>query len=198
MELLEAALLAEAAYTATPLIGRESGAARAIVSPDHATIGFPGTDNIATWLADLDVLTTYSNSLGELHAGFWRAYCAVRAPLLGMSPSVVYGHSEGAALALLYAADLCVHGRPPAQVFAFEPPRVSCDRAMERIFASHPECRTALTQKGEDVVPMVPRLVRAWRHPAALMRFGAATWPWPNTDDHPMAGVIAAIRGLPV
>jgi len=84
---------------------------------------------------------------------------------------VTLGHSEGAALALLCAAQLCLAGRPPKAVWAFEPPRVSADGTLAALFAAH-GVQLTLTQNGEDIVPMVPRLGEAWQHPAPLQRIG--------------------------
>jgi hypothetical protein len=105
---------------------------------------------------------------------------------------VTLGHSEGAALAVLFAAELCLAGRPPKAVYAFEPPRVTADGAMAALFA---RCGVdlVLTQNGNDVVPDVPRLMEPWQHPAALQRIGRAALPFPNVDDHLIAHVVVAL-----
>lgn len=186
------ARLAARAYTEPPTIGVAASAARAIVfSP--GVVGFPGTDNLACWLADLDALTVDVPCLGRLHAGFWHAFQSIAGPLLALpAVDVTLGHSEGAALALLCAAQLCLAGRPPKAVWAFEPPRVSADGTLAALFAAH-GVQLTLTQNGEDIVPMVPRLGEAWQHPAPLQRIGHPAEPWPNVTDHSIDRVIAAI-----
>lgn len=186
------ATLAARAYTERPTLGLESSAARAVVF-EPGVVGFPGTNNVACWLADLDVATVPVPGLGRLHAGFWHAYCSIRDALMARTDVVVtLGHSEGAALALLYAADLCNAGKPPAAVFAFEPPRVSTDGTLAALFAVHGVALT-LTQNGNDVVPEVPRLCEAWQHPGPLQHIGRARLPFPNVDDHMIDRVVAAL-----
>ena len=108
--------LAEKAYTDAPTYGASSSSGRAVVYYGEA-VGFPGTDNIACWLADLDVATVLVPGLGLLHAGFWKAYSLLAPSLKARTDlTVMLGHSEGAALALLHAAVMCLAGRPPKAV----------------------------------------------------------------------------------
>lgn len=188
---LDYALLAQRAYTMPPQIGVESGAARAIVEGN--AVAFPGTNNVACWLADLDIETVVVDGLGELHAGFWHALDSIREPLLALPPhTVTVGHSEGAALAILFAAVLCQAGHAPTDVYGFEPPRVSIDDTLATLFVAH-SVRLHLYRHGEDVVPLVPRLVHAWQHPAPLIPIGTPSLPVPNVEDHFIDRVIAAL-----
>lgn len=186
------ARLAARAYTEPPMIGLASSAARALVfSP--GVVGFPGTDNLACWLADLDATVVDVRGLGRLHAGFWSAFQQISAPLMALPDvQVTLGHSEGAALALLFAAQLCLVGRPPREVYAFEPPRVSADGTIAALFAAH-QVKLTLTRNGEDVVPMVPRLLQPWQHAAPLQQIGHAVLPLPNVQDHSIDRVVAAL-----
>ncbi|CAG9263948.1 conserved hypothetical protein [Burkholderia diffusa] len=185
------ALLAQRAYTTPPQIGVEAGAARAIV--EGSAVAFTGTNNVACWLADLDVGTVAVDGLGTLHAGFWRAFCSIRSSLMALpAPAVTVGHSEGAALAILFAAASCQVGRPPKDVYAFEPPRVSADGVLGALLAAH-GVRMHLYRNGADVVPLVPRLLHAWQHPAPLIGIGAPSLPVPNVEDHFIDRVIAAL-----
>lgn len=187
------ARLAARAYSTPPTIGSEDTAARA-VDFGQGVIGFPGTNNVACWLADLDAGTAYVPGLGKLHSGFWCAFDMISEPLMRRTDvDVVVGHSEGAALALLYAAALCQAGKPPREVYAFEPPRVSCDGTLAALFAAH-GVTLRLYQNGEDVVPMVPRLIEDWQHPAALLHIGHPIRPFPNVEDHMIDRVIAALE----
>lgn len=186
------ALLAARAYTEQPTIGLESSAARA-VDFGGGVVGFPGTNNLACWLADLDATIDDVPGMGRLHAGFWRAFQSISEPLLArLDVEVTVGHSEGAALAILYAAQLCIAGKPPKAVYAFEPPRVSADGTLAALFATH-GVELMLTQNGNDVVPDVPRLCSPWQHPAPLQRIGSAALPFPNVDDHLIAHVVVAL-----
>ena len=186
------ALLAQQAYSSAPTIGKEDGAARAVVFPD-GVVGFPGTDNLECWLADLNALAIDVPGMGRLHEGFWGAFKEISAPLLALDGvTVTLGHSEGAALALLYAAQLCLAGKPPREVYAFEPPRVSADGVLAALFKAH-GVQLHLYRNGNDIVPLVPRLLEDWRHPGELASIGTASEPFPNTTDHEMVRVIAAL-----
>lgn len=187
---LDYALLAQRAYSTPPLIGLEASAARAIV--DGAAVAFPGTNNnVACWLADLDVELAIVTGLGALHAGFWRAYSSIATPLMASpTPKVTVGHSEGAALAILYAAALCQAGRAPRAVYAFEPPHVSADGTLAALFAGH-GVQLGLYRNGGGVVPLVPRLLHPWQHPASLTDIGKVAPP--NVEDHFIERVIEAL-----
>lgn len=185
------ARLAQRAYQLQPQIGAAAGAARAIVEGD--AVAFPGSDNLACWLADLDADAMHVEGFGALHRGFWKAFSTISAQLLALpTPAVTVGHSEGAALAILFAAQLCVAGRPPRAVYGFEPPRVSADPTLANLLSAH-GVQVSLYRNGQDVVPLVPRLLRPWQHPAPLIEIGRAAWPIPNVEDHKLARVIQAL-----
>ena len=185
--------LAQSAYTTTPTFGAEDSACRAIskITADGLTIGFVGTNDAASVLADIEADVVMVEGLGLLHHGFWRAYSTLRAKLLALNPDVIYGHSEGGALALIYAADLCLHGKFPRAVYAFEPPRISADATIEDLFL---DCITELllTKNGDDPVPEVPRLLQDWQHPAPLTYIGQGS-VLEAIDDHLIENVIASL-----
>lgn len=186
------ALLAARAYSEPPTIGLPCSAARAVVF-DTGVVGFPGTNNLACWLADLDATAVDVPGLGRLHHGFWKAFQQIEGPLMALiGVEATVGHSEGAALAILYAAQLCIAGKPPKAVYAFEPPRLSACGTLAALFAAH-GVELMLTQNGNDVVPDVPRLLEPWQHPAPLQRIGRAALPFPNVDDHLIAHVVVAL-----
>ena len=187
----EFAQLAQLAYTSAPDIGVEDSAARAIVVGD--VVAFPGTNNPVCFLADLDADAIMSEEFGHIHDGFHKAFDSIRAPLMALgNVQAVTGHSLGAALALLYAAALCLAGKPPKEVHAFEPPHVSCDDTLAGIFAAH-EVAVHIYRKGEDIIPMIPRILHDWRHPAPVISIGAPTWPIWNIEDHALAGIIESL-----
>lgn len=186
------ARLAARAYADPPTIGHACSAARA-VDFGGGVVGFPGTNNLACWLADLDVRTVDVLGMGKLHAGFWDAFQEIAEPLMArIDVEVTVGHSEGAALAILYAAQLCIAGKPPREVYAFEPPRVSADGTLAALFAAH-GVKLMLTRNGEDIVPMVPRLMQPWQHAAPLLQVGQAELPFPNVNDHSIDRVVGAL-----
>ena len=196
MNVLTYALLAESAYTSKPTFGDEDSASRAYVSEtdEGQCVSFPGTDNAACFLADLDIETISISGLGTIHAGFYEAFLPLKAQLMLCEPTVITGHSLGASLAILYAAELCLAGTPPKAVLAFEPPRVSIDDALAKLFAAH-RVKLLLTWYGEDIVTTVPRLFHNWQHPCELTRIGS-TWmerlpvPIVNIQDHAITNCV--------
>lgn len=189
--------LAREAYTAAPDIGDEDSAVRAILrqTDDGLAMAFRGTDNLLCWLADLHADAIPAGKLGRLHHGFWQAYCSADAALMRYSPDVICGHSEGAALALIYAGMLCLAkpARPPKAVFAFEPPHVCADDKLGDLLAANGVALT-ITRNGNDVVPIIPRVLYHWRHPGPVRAIGKARWPVPNIEDHAIASVIEALE----
>ena len=187
------ALLAQAVYSCAPDIGIESSAARAIVrdAPDGKCVAIPGTDNIACWLADLD-FEVVQTPLGGLHKGFSTNADAILAAVASVAPDVLCGHSEGADLALAIAGHLCQAGKPLKAVFAFEPAHLCIDDTLRQIFLAH-GIQVLITRNGQDVVPIVPRLLQDWRHPWDVTHIGTATIPVPNVVDHEMARVLEAV-----
>ncbi|MGS1019760.1 lipase family protein [Burkholderia glumae] len=186
------ALLAREAYTAAPDIGVAASASRAIVrhTAGGLVVAFPGTDNAASWLADIDVLPIDVAGVGLVHRGFWDAWSAIAPAVsaaIGAQPVTLVGHSLGAALAICAAAALTSAGRAPAAVYGFEPPRVAAGPRLELLLAGVP---VHLFKNGNDVVPDVPP---GWHHVALLTHIGAPVLPFPNVEDHAIDRVIAAL-----
>ncbi|MGK2829268.1 lipase family protein [Ralstonia pseudosolanacearum] len=185
------AQLAQRAYMVQPQVGAESSAARAIIEGD--AVAFPGTNNVACWLANLDAEIVQVEGLGGLHHGFWGALGEIKSQLLALpAPAIAVGHSEGAALAILFAAVLCLAGQPPRAVYGFEPPRVSVDGTLASLLVTH-GVQVNLYRNGADVVPLVPSLLHAWQHPAQLIEIGRPSLPIPNVRDHALERVIQAL-----
>jgi len=187
----DSALLAQEAYTAAPDIGKADSASRAIVRHTDAglVVAFPGTNNAACWVADLDALTVDVPGVGAVHRGFWGAWQAIAAPVtaaIGAQPVTLVGHSLGAAIAILAAVSLTLAGRPPAAVYAFEPPRVSPGLGVRTLLSRTP---LHLYRNGLDLVTDLPP---AWHHAALLTHIGEPALPIVNIEDHEIARVIAA------
>lgn len=195
---LDAAKIAQAVYSAPPVLGVENSAGRAVTYGSAGeAVAFPGSNNIACWLADLDATIMAVPGFGRLHAGFWEAWLEIRPGVLGLTGvQVTIGHSEGAALALLAAASLCLIGRPVTDVYAFEPPRITTDNVLATIFSDH-KVNLHLYHNGSDVVPIVPRLFQSWQHPGPITRIGTRRYLGLveefNVQDHLIGNVINSL-----
>lgn len=186
------ALIAQEAYSAAPDIGIEDSASRAILrdTPEGLIIAFPGTNNIPSWIADLDIALENVPGVGNIHRGFWRAWTAIQTEVLEAiagKPVIFVGHSLGAAIAIMAAVATTIGGNPPVAVYGFEPPRISPDLNVRTLLASIP---VHLYKNGNDIVPDVPPL---WQHAALLNRIGKPILPIPNIPDHYLQNVIPAL-----
>ena len=150
------AALCARAYVDPPTYGAADSAGRAHLYGDDVV--FRGTDDPAAVLADGNILTA-DTPLGKLHAGFWGAWLPLEAQLLGLAPQRIAGHSEGAALAVIYAGMLCHIGKPPSIVYCFEPPRLCMDDTLRQVLEKAGVTVWA-TCNVIDPVPWVPPLMR--------------------------------------
>ena len=164
--------------------GAKDRAARAHIETVDGlkTVAIPGTDNFACWLADLQAIVKHT-ALGLVHHGFDDAAQTILGQVIGEEPAVLAGHSEGADLALLFAGYMCLAGHVPKIVWAFDPAHLCADDALVNIF-SHYNVDIRITHHGLDVVPIVPRILAPWRHPAPVVQFGKPLWPIHNIEDH--------------
>ena len=190
MKPLNFAQLAESAYTDTPTMGQIGSAGIAVQYGN--VLAFRGSADIASWLHDLDAGATRVYGMGYVHAGFWSAYLEIREAVLAAKPTFVTGHSLGAALAIIAAADLVLTGNAPAAVYAFEPPRVSIDSEITRVLGNVPK---SLYKNGNDLVPDIPLSLpfEKWQHCAPLIHIGKPEEPFPNVIDHEIDRVILAL-----
>ena len=185
---LDYAQLAAQVYDDAPQFGAASGAARARMYGN--VLAFRGTDDIATWLADFDINTCDVSGLGRVHAGFWGALAGILPILLAQpTPAAIVGHSEGAALATLYAGVLCVLNRLPTAVYGFEPPRMCADKTLADLLKAK-GVMLFFTSNGSDPVPLVPMELSI---PGPLSPIGAPRGPIPDIADHLIGNVIAAL-----
>lgn len=131
------AALARVGFAATGFFGGESAGARLTQRGTqgfvarHAGLGltvvaFRGTesDKFEDLVSDLSTLPVAHPGGGRVHRGFWRAYEPIRERLAALvaprdATLLITGHSLGAALATLAAADLT-----PAKLVTFGSPRV--------------------------------------------------------------------------
>lgn len=194
---LDAALLAQAAYDDTPDIGTAKSAGCCIVRDADVgrVIAFPGTDSFTDLLTDFSVGTDAPPLLGPVHGGFWSAYASIKEQIIEAVSGhlvVFIGHSLGAALATIAAADFRANGNPVVGVYAFAPPKVSPSQAIANVLVKTPVFQY---RKGNDIVPTVPP---AWFHGSRLMKpIGQPSYPFLNLKDHALAGYISALQNGP-
>ena len=190
---IQYAHLAAQVYSDAPQIGQADGPARARMYGD--VLVFRGTDNATTWATDFDADATLVAGLGRVHDGFWKALAGILPALLALpKPAAIVGHSEGAALASLYAGVLCVMGRLPTAVYGFEPPRMCADDTLRQLFDAKGVMRF-FTSNGSDPVPTVPPWMSI---PGEVTLIGAPRGPLPIIADHLIAHVIGALGVRPI
>lgn len=191
---LDYALLAQEAYaTQSPTIGFVTDASCAIVReyPDERVVAFRGTSNLKALLADFRVAEGAHPVLGDIHAGFWYTWVRMRGAVLGLpadKPIVFTGHSLGAALAIIAAAEFAAEKREVAAVYGFAPPRVSPQDKVKSVLIDTPMW---LYRNGKDVVTEVPL---AWPQPSLLLPIGKPSFPVLNLRDHAIARYITALQ----
>lgn len=198
MNPLEWACLARDAYVAAPNLGPEDSAGRIVFvqSEQGLILTIPGTNNEACELADIKAWPTETDGCGACHAGIWEAFDAVWHDVSKLDVYALVGHSEGAAGAIYLAARLCLAGKPPKIVWAWEPPRTSIDSTLAEIFVKY-GVELHIKRHGLDLVPDVPISLPdfPWQHAGKVEGFGVAAFPFPNIHDHMMAGIIADLGG---
>lgn len=195
------ALLAQEAYQAKPDIGTGLTASCCIVRDvaDGRVIAFPGTDSVADLLTDFSVDTQVPPLIGPLHGGFWQAYAVIKQRIIeataGADNVIFVGHSLGAALAEVAAADYIANGNNfVSAVYAFAPPKISPTNQIACILRGTPIFQY---RNGNDIVPTVPP---AWYHAtSAFDSIGTPAWPFLNLADHKLDRYISALQnGYPV
>ncbi|OOG61435.1 hypothetical protein B0E46_15775 [Rhodanobacter sp. B04] len=187
MKPVDFALLSARAYTDAPTIGQPDSASRMhLYGNVHV---FRGSDDIDSWLHNFDIELVDVPNLGKLHAGFWNAWQAIRLECLALPPPyAVAGHSLGAALAIICAAEWAVRD-VSVPVYAFEPPRLCGDEVMANLLltVTVPFCAT---RNGRDLVTEVPLELTL---PGPLTLIGAPSMPVDNIVDHNINRVISAL-----
>ena len=184
---IDYALLAERSYLDAPTVGKADSASRMCVYGDvHA---FPGTNNMASLLADAECETIQVEGLGKLHKGFYGAIAAILPQCLALPrPTAVTAHSLGAAMAIIYAAVLAQLGHV-VPVYAFEPPRLCGDDTLAHVYRDF-AIPFYGTRNGLDIVTQVPPELSC---PRALTSIGKPAMPFDNLTDHGIRRVIEAL-----
>lgn len=196
MNALGYALLAQESYKAEPDIGSAFSSSRAICRQveDGFCVTFRGSDNDASWITDLDIAVLDDTLIGKVHKGFWEAWQAIADPVKAAckasdSPIILCGHSLGAALALIGAADFIRSGLPLSAVYAFEPPRVSPDLNVRTILSSIPV--HAYKNGGSPVTDVPP----FWHQSSLLTHIGPIRWCDDKISDHLIENIINSLGG---
>jgi pimeloyl-ACP methyl ester carboxylesterase len=190
------ALLAQEAYTAAPDIGKADSASRAIVRDTAAglAVAFPGSDNLDCWLTDFDIKRLVVPGIGIVHQGFYQAWQAISVEVLAAidgKPVTLVGHSLGAAISLMAAADMMQSGIRPAAVYGFEAPRVSPTSCVADILKP---VNPWLCRNGSDPVPDVPP---RWKPGGVVLQIGKRPGIIPDVRDHFLVdSVIPALAAM--
>lgn len=185
------------AYSEVPIIGAENSAARIVEIHDDIglVLAIPGTNNAECVKADIDALLLDANDCGMVHAGIWGAFQHIVGQVIALDGVVALtGHSEGGAGAIMLGAVLCVIGKPPKAIYAFEPPHLSIDDKLQKLFEAH-GVKVYIYHHGRDIIPMLPPPIvcENWQHCAPVIQFGGSALPIYNVTDHEMKRCIADI-----
>ncbi|KAL5119540.1 hypothetical protein ACEQ8H_002605 [Pleosporales sp. CAS-2024a] len=136
-------------------------------------VSFRGSTNIASWITDLDFVTTDTDicSACTAHEGFWNSWLDARNlvnPAVQQAAStypdhqiVVVGHSLGAAIATLAAASLRNAGYTVA-LYNYGSPRVG-GTAISSYITNQPGGNYRVTHMN-DPVPKLPTLLMGFVH----------------------------------
>ncbi|CAI7569470.1 unnamed protein product [Penicillium glandicola] len=147
------------------------------ITVDHTNaavvLAFRGSYSVRNWLADFSFVYTIPGLCDGCFAelGFWTSWLVVRDDIIAelseafsQNPDyelVVVGHSLGAAIATLAAADLRGKGYPSAKLYAYASPRVANLPLANYITAQGNNYRFTHTN---DPVPKVPLLAMGYVH----------------------------------
>ncbi|KAJ5939219.1 mono and diacylglycerol lipase precursor [Penicillium verhagenii] len=138
-------------------------------------LSFRGSYSVRNWLADADFPYTNPGLCDgcEAESGFWNSWNFVRDPIskvlnetVAKYPDyelVVVGHSLGAGIATLAAADLRGMGYPSIKMYAYASPRVANSALADFITAQGNNYRFTHTN---DPVPKLPLLAMGYVHVA--------------------------------
>ena len=150
-----------------------SSQACVIAHDDYIAAVFRGTDEIADWLDNLNVVPI-SGPFGKVHKGFhnalmdvWpsmrRTIRAIRSKDDRRRPLWLAGHSLGGALATIAASFLVEDDEPFFGVYTFGSPRCG-DKEFARVYKVEAGARTYRFQNNNDIVSRIPARAMGYRH----------------------------------
>lgn len=155
-------------------------------------ITFRGSYSVRNWITDATFTFTdpklCDGCLAEL--GFWSSWVVVRDSIIetlnhtvSEHPDyevVVVGHSLGAAVATLAAADIRTKGHPSAKLYAYASPRVANPALAKHITAQDGNYRFSHI---DDPVPKLPLLTMGYVHVSPEYFISSATNATVHTGD---------------
>lgn len=163
-------------------------------------LAFRGSYSARNWIADFEFPMTDSGLCNNCQAelGFWTSWTNVRQNVtkhlnetMAANPGynlVIAGHSLGAAVATLAAADLRTRGYPSATLYAFAAPRVANPALAQFITDQSNNYRFTHTN---DPVPKLPPLTAGYVHVSPEYWITA-----PNNDTHVTTQQVEVLPGL--
>ena len=143
-------------------------------------VAFRGSSNLRNWISDLSIrhISTYKRCDGcEVHAGFYKAWLGLQRDVVSevmrllelqpVSRLYVVGHSLGAALAVLAAADFShAYALNVSAVYTFGEPRVGNEAFKEFYESASQEQITWRVVHHRDPVPKLPLSSWGFKHHA--------------------------------
>ena len=150
-----------------------SSQACVIAHEGYVAAVFRGTDEIADWLDNLNVVPI-SGPFGKVHKGFHNALMdvwpsmrqtirAIRSKDERRRPLWLTGHSLGGALATIAASFLVEDDESFFGVYTFGSPRCG-DKEFARVYKVEAGARTYRFQNNNDIVSRVPARMMGYRH----------------------------------
>jgi predicted lipase len=145
-----------------------------VLSADEvAVIAFSGTQDLAEWLINLDLLSHYTPH-GNIHAGYYKAYLSMKPQILEQVERSharkiwITGHSLGGALAVACAYDFTAHEHIRLHgLMTFGQPMVA-DKYLANYLDQRLVGRYAHVVNGLDIVPRLPP---GYTHAGSLVWF---------------------------
>lgn len=133
---------------------------------DYRILSFGGSDGWQDWMMNLRFIPMYSPTLGWVHSGFWwsiqKMWKAEKALLLDGKPTLVQGHSKGAAEAALVAGLMVMNGNAPKGLLLFGAPRcafANLGKILKGVKCVRP------VNRGDMVTKLPPKgLILRYRH----------------------------------
>ncbi|KAJ6103545.1 mono and diacylglycerol lipase precursor [Penicillium capsulatum] len=165
---------ASIAYTFSNTTATDTAGYVAVDDTNKAVVlAIRGSYSVRNWIADVEFPYTNPHLCDGCQAelGFWDSWTNVRDPVSKVINEtldshsgydlVVVGHSLGAGVATLAAADLRTKGHPEAKLYAYASPRVANSALAKFITAQKNNHRFTHT---DDPVPKLPLLAMGYVH----------------------------------
>ncbi|MCI5144056.1 MAG: lipase family protein [Candidatus Electrothrix sp. AR3] len=151
---------------------QNSAQAALVEHKEYLCMVFRGTDEMADWLDNINLLSTEQVS-GEFHQGFWESVEDVwqiifsqYQELMALSadrPLFITGHSLGGAMATVVAARLTHDKIPFTSLYTFGQPR-ALTRKTAKAFNASCKCKFFRFQNNNDIVTRLPAVLGGYRH----------------------------------